>query len=197
MAFSPDGQWLAVFVKGKNHGEHVIKPSEIHIWNTSDWTPAACKDDSPPPDDGTQTQRHDVCPDVKAVGREIALSEVLRWKETPGHDPLKETPGLRPGEYLSPDGRWSVENSNGVLLRFNEGKNERPIATLMYGAWTFTPDSRWLLIYGGGAVGLWPLERAAMIDAACARLRRRDLTDNERKDYISDGGTQPTCPATH
>ena len=41
------------------------------------------------------------------------------------------------------------------------------------GGWTFTPDSRWLVVSGGGEVGLWPLERARMIDAACSRLRRR------------------------
>jgi len=106
---------------------------------------------------------------------------------------LKETPGPRDGEYTSPDGRWSVENANGTLLRFYEGKNERPVATLMSGAWTFTPDSRWLLINGNGTVGLWPLGQAGMIDAACARVRRRDLTEDERKQYVTDGLSRPTC----
>jgi dipeptidyl aminopeptidase/acylaminoacyl peptidase len=193
MAFSPDGQWLAVFVKGDNHGEHVIKPNEVHIWNTSDWTSAACKDDEPRPADDTQQSRYSVCADVKGAEREVALSEVLRWKETPGPDPLKDTRGPGGEDYVSPDGLWSVVNRGLALQLFYAEGGGRPVATLMRGALTFTPDSRWLLVYEGGNVGLWPLERARMIDAACARLHRRDLTEEERRQYISDGGTEATC----
>src|SRR5205085_7998174 len=102
---------------------------------------------------------------------------------------------LDPRSDASPDGRWSVENDNGVKLIFHEGETKRPVATLMPGvspgSRTFTPDSRWLIFAEDKSVRLWPLEPAGMIDAACARLRRRDLTDKEWEPYNSDKKLQP------
>src|SRR5207253_6522466 len=123
-----------------------------------------------------------VCDEVKGSGRGVTLSEVHRWREALTDDTSSDA---------SKDGLWSVENDKGVWrLLFHEEKTERQVVELMLGAslggWTFTPDSRWLVVSGGGEVGLWPLERARMIDAACSRLRRRDLSADERKRYISD-----------
>jgi WD40 repeat protein len=187
VAFSPDGKWLAALVKGAYPSSHQLNPSEIHIWNTSNWTPAACRDDA---DRGaksvgdSQAPSHwkdAVCANVKEARHEVPQSEVQRWKESSGLDP---TPSA------SPDGRWVVQAGNGINLFF---ENSLPFATLMPGAspgsWTFTPDSRWLVVAEGKTVAIWPLERTKMIDAACARLRRRNLTEDEW--HFADNKLQP------
>jgi hypothetical protein len=90
-------------------------------------------------------------------------------------------------------------SNNGVFLNFKEVNIVRQVAQLMQIAsvsvndLTFTPDSRWLVTAEDHMVTLWPLKVSDMVDAACSRLRRRDLTLDEWKRYFSDEKLQPTC----
>ena len=193
VAFSPDGRWLSARVEGASISSHRRKPDEIFVWNTADWTPALCREDADrgdqPPNDPEQPSLWSsaVCADVKGVKQSVPLSEVHRWRE----------PMLNPMSDTSPDHRWSVDRDDAINLFFHDGKTSRPVATFRAGAyphsWTFTPDSNWLVVAGSNTVGLWPLERTRMIDAACSRLRRLSLTAKEWEPYASDSRRQPGC----
>ena len=187
-AFSPDGAWLAALVTGDYLSEthHGRKPSSIYLWHTSDGTPAACRNE--PRNAGADSAQtptrwtYDAaCTKVGGATPELTLSAVQQWKASPGLNPMSKA---------SPDGRWAV-GDNGTTLIFNEGHTSRRVATLMFGAdaWTFTADSRWLVVAGNGAVRLWPLDPTGMIDAACARLRRHALTADEW--HFTDKWLQP------
>jgi WD40 repeat protein len=193
VAFSPDGHWLSARVEGSHISHRQRKPDEIFIWNTADWTPALCRDDAgrgaESANDSEQPRLWSsaVCADVKGIKQSVPLSEVHRWREL-GFDPMSDT---------SPDQRWSVDRDNAINLFFHEGKTSRQVATLMPASssdnWTFTPDSNWLVVAGSNTVGIWPLERARMIDAACSRLRRLSLTAKEWEPYTLGTKRQPTC----
>jgi WD40 repeat protein len=184
--FGPDSQSLAVAVESKTYiGRDA--PKEIYLWNTNTGRPLACRDDQKAgqsesePTQTTTFPHNVVCSQTAAAEQGIQLSEVRKWK-TPSESNLI---------LNSLDGRWSVESDTGLELIFNEGKIPRQVAKLVEGRtlWTFTPDSRWLLIRGGVNVELWPLSIKDMIDAACARLRRHELREGEWR--FSDKQLQP------
>jgi WD40 repeat protein len=197
VAFSPDGRWLATLIRGGYLTPHQLKPDEVHIWRTSDLTPAACRADVDP---GAQraddSQRptlwgHAICAEVKGTNFEISLSEVHRWRALGELDQTPES---------SPDGHWFVCSENGTTLKYREGTTFRDVVRLTPEAWPaswiFTPDSRWLVVSARGTIALWPLERTTMIEAARARLRHGGLTPKEHESHDSDGQLEQACSSS-
>jgi len=194
VSFSADGRWLATSVKeqyGKGGSHNWDLRMEMFVWNTANGLPVACMTDKGSPSNETMRSQggEAVCSNLKETRHADLLSEAPHWKNS-----LKESK-----ESLnSNDGRWQAERGNqGLALTFMEGNTGRQVALLMPGSAVsdaaFTPDSRWLVTAEDNLITVWPLKPADMIDAACARLRRQDLTPDERKVYSSDGKLQQTC----
>lgn len=180
VAFSPDSRSLAVEVESATYiTSHQRAPSEIHLWNTTTGVPLTCRDDGKgassesEPEQTLTFSEKDVCFKAPGAGPEVQLSEVRKWKTPWESNRLVSE---------SPDGRWSVDSTDGLRLIFKGGEVPRQVAKLIQDGntdWTFTPDSRWLVIRGGSQAELWPLGTTLMIEAACARLRRHELADKE------------------
>jgi WD40 repeat protein len=192
--FSPDGRRFMARTKESYRMHHKGDfREESYVWNATSGLPIACKTETGQPvtqaEEGTTPDAEVICADVKGAGRGALLSEASHWNNT-----IR----LTGGPVTSADGLWRVEDGE---LKFREGNGFRRVASFpqpeTLSAPTFTADSRWLVVAGYNEVALWPLKRADMMGEACSRLQRRDLTDEERKRYISDGETQPTCPAAH
>jgi len=191
VAFSSDSRWLAAEVESKLQiSSHLRAPNEIYIWDAASGTPVACKandkdtESANEPEPSSTFPEQTVCSKVTGAKQEIGLAAIRKWKE-----PLEFN--LISG--ASPDNLWSVGDNNGAVLNYNEEKTSVQVAQLMQGYWTFTPDSSWLVIAGGNRVSLWPLNSSGMIDEACGRLHRRDLTLDEWKQHFSAEKLQPTC----
>jgi WD40 repeat protein len=200
--FSPRGPWLAARSEGRFHRDSE-GPSRVfddrkrtYVWNTNDGLLVACRTEedtySQYADDEAKISiaRGDICSGVKGDKQEALFSEVQNWKE-----PLK----FGVTSNASQDGRWLAAQDAGVALSIKQGNTVRPVATLMQNDvedFIFTPDSRWLVVAGYHSVTVWPLKAADMIDAACRRLRRHDLTLDEWKQYFSGEKLQPTCVPT-
>lgn len=199
VSFSPDGSWLAAeTADGYRPGTRrtYLRRERTYVWETKTGLPVACRTDS---DDYSQSEpsplekvdkRKAVCPEIKGNQQLALLAEVPNWKQV-----------LKPDELVgtSQDGLWSVEVKyhRDLKLSLKDGQTSRQVAGFTPDGGikdlAFTPDSRWLVIGSDNAVILWPLKPADMIDEACKRLRRRDLTPDEWKQYFS-GEKQPTCP---
>lgn len=190
--FSPDGRWMGVRTFGHylgGSGRHIpVERERTYVWDTSTGLPMACRTDK----DETLTTSSNapaaVCPEISGNQQRALLSQVPNWKE------VLRFAGLT---SASLDGHWLVESEGGVKLSEVDGKTSRQVATLMPGAsveaMTFSRDSRWLVIADDDSLTLWPLKPTDMINAACERLRRRDLTLDEWKRYFSGEKLQPTC----
>lgn len=191
LTFSPDSRRIAVWV-AKRRNRHIPPQDEIFLWETATLSPVTCVEDEPFEPAKVQGQpadffRKDICSKTQAVQRS-GLSDVHKWKE-----PLE----FNRISNVSPDGHWSAGrksfNEPGLELRFNEGMANRLITTLMQAGfprqWTFTPDSRWLIAAEEKIIKLWPLYPSDMIDSACARLGRRELTNDEW--HFSDKKLRP------
>jgi len=200
VSFSPDGRWLAAETADRyqsGSGGHVYLARErTYVWETNTGVPVACKTDH---DDYSQSKlfpleridnRAAACPEIKTNQQPALLSQVPNWKQVLKSDELAGT---------SQDGLWSVEvkYKQDITLSLKDGKTSRQVAGFSPEGsvkdFAFSPDSRWLVIGSDHAVILWPLKPADMIDLACGRLRRRDLTLDEWKQYFSGEKLQPTC----
>jgi WD40 repeat protein len=201
VAFSPDSRLIAAQVAVDTEIAPGLGGSkgEIELWDVASQMHVGCKDDK-----GNQSLRDSLilwkeafCSGVKAGGEQVLLSQIVGWRElSQANDVSSASPDGRWSAEVG--GRWFAEGREGVNLIFNEGKTSRYVATLTRASamntLTFTPDSRWLVIAGDDRVAVWPLKPCDMIKAAYARLRRRVLNDDERRVYISEENSQPTCP---
>jgi WD40 repeat protein len=203
VSFSPDGRWLAAETadsyRSGSGGHLYLRRERTYVWETKTGLPVACRTDR---DDYSQSERSPlesmdnrraVCPEVKTNQQLALLPEVPNWKQVLESDELAS---------ISPDGLWSVEAkyNRDITLSLKDGKTSRQVAGFTPDGsvkdLAFSPDSRWLVIGSDKAVILWPLKAADMIDEACKRLRRRDLTLDEWKRYFSGEKVQPTCAPT-
>jgi WD40 repeat protein len=199
ISFNQDGQWLAVRTRAKYGARHHVKVRvEMYVWNTASGLPAACMLETGEPAPSTKELTTDagvICSDVKGGGQKALLSEAQRWKELLHVNERN----YRQYQYPSPDGRWLADladANNRIVLSFKEGNAMRQVAKFENTSaddLIFTPDGRWLVSTEGGMVKVWPLQPADMIDEACTRLRRLDLTSDERKTYLSRGQLLMTC----
>src|SRR5882724_4262501 len=203
VSFSPDGRWLAVAAIDSyqsGSGGHEYLPRErTYIWETKTGLPVACRTDLDKYSDSERSvlekvdNRKAECPEIKTNQQPALLTEVPNWKQV-----------LRPDELASTsqDGLWSVEAkyNRDISLSLKDGKTSRQVAGFTPEGslkdLAFSPDSRWLVIGSDKAVILWPLKATDMIEEACKRLRRRDLTLDEWKQYFSGEKLQPTCPVS-
>ena len=182
VSFSPDSKRLAVWV-AKRRTRHLGGQDEIFLWETASAKPVACVDDVPfepanmpgqPPD----FFRPAVCSKVDDAKQRGSLSAALKWKPPVEYNLIPDR---------SPNGLWSLKagatTQDGLQLHFNEGDTSRYVATLgqrvLPPRWTFTPNSNWVVLANEEMIRVWPLTTNDMIDAACSRLRRRELADQE------------------
>lgn len=197
--FSFDGRWMDVNTVGRfqwasHHGYDVRK--RTYVWDTNKGSLAACMTDTGAYSqnqitDEESRSRGDLCPEVKGNQQPALLSEVPNWKEALTFDV----------QSVTADGLWSADGQgSSIVLSLKEGNTSRQVASFTPGGsaryFTFTPDSRWLVIADDREITRWPLKPADMIDEACSRLRRRDLTLDEWKQYFSGEKLQPTCPVS-
>jgi WD40 repeat protein/energy-coupling factor transporter ATP-binding protein EcfA2 len=198
LSFSPDGRWLATRTAQRPRRRYTSGPfrEEMFVWNIETAVPVACKTEEGVPTNETMrsagTQGGVVCSDLREAGQQALLLEAHNWNES------LESKQTSRDSLVSDDGRWQAERKDeGLALNFKEGNTSRQVAQLVPVSgvhdMAFTPDSRWLVVAEYNTVKLWPLKSADMIDAACARLRRHDLTSDEWKLFISDEKLQPTC----
>jgi WD40 repeat protein len=193
--FSPDGGWLGVQSLGRyrwwsHHGYDDRK--RTYIWDTSNGSPVACRTDTDISDriekeSDTKDNRRLVCPEIKSNPQSALLAEVATWKATLQFNQ----------RTVTRDGLWSGEYVDGIQLRLKEGIGARYVATFPSGPstkdFTFTPDNRWIVVASDKYFTIWPLKPADMIEVACGRLRRRDLSADEWKRYFSGEKVEPTC----
>jgi WD40 repeat protein len=196
VSFSPDGRWLAVRSSGRyrSPSRHAFYVRErTYVWDLKTGLPAACATDqdtySKAENDPLDPNRREaVCPDSKGVGQQALLAQVPQWKESQEFNLISVTK----------DGRWSVTREKDLTLNLKDGITSRQVARLMSGesrnASTFTPDGRWLVVAGENSLAIRPLQPVDMIQAACNRLRRRDLSADEWKQYFSGEKLERTCP---
>ncbi|HEX6647972.1 MAG TPA: TIR domain-containing protein [Pyrinomonadaceae bacterium] len=183
VVISADSQRLAVWV-AKRRNRHLNSQDEVFLWETATAKPITCVDDerfepANLPGQPADFLRAAVCSNVQGVSKRSSLSQVAKWKAPLEYNLIPDT---------SPNGLWSlkagaINSQDGLQLHFNEGKTARQVTTLTQRVyprrWTFTPNSRWVVVAEDEMIRLWPLTTADMIDVACARLRRRDLADDE------------------
>ncbi|HEX6730214.1 MAG TPA: hypothetical protein VF074_09400, partial [Pyrinomonadaceae bacterium] len=197
--FSPNGKLLAVKTGGQRSSSRVRAleyRKRTYVWNLDERLLVACKTDEDTfTQSETKTTQSDPavadCPAMTGKQQEALLSEIVNWRKS-----LE----LNPSSGTSPDSHWSVESNDRVELNFIEGTVRRTVATLtqqnQLDYWSFIQDSRWLLTAEGNTIGLWPLNSNSMIEEACKRLVRRDLTADEWKLYFAGEKLYPTCAPT-
>lgn len=195
VSFSPDGMSLAVQVAGDYRPRPVqritLHRERTYLWDVKTSSPLACRTDK----DETETTPSDApavgCPAIKGNGQQALLSQIPDWKEPVAFAGLTDA---------SQDGSWEfIQVIGAPVLVHKVGKTGRQVASMLYGmvtASTFTRDNRWLVIADERSLMLWPLQTADMIDAACRRLHRHELTLDEWKEYFSGDKVLPTCAPT-
>jgi len=191
--FSPEGKWLAVRTLQERHTPHSsYRRLRTYVWDTNGLQ-VACRTEEVSRSENAMAEPPDakglVCSESKTQQQLSLLSEASKWKQVLKSNELAST---------SQDDLWSVEVANPeIKLSFKDGKTSRQVAAFTPDGsvkdLAFSPDSRWLVVGTHNAVLLWPLKPADMIDEACNRLRRRDLTVDEWKQYFSGQKLQSTC----
>jgi WD40 repeat protein len=189
LSFSPDGRWLATRSRPRDSALQCHR--ETQVWSIATGTLEAWR--------GHNCDR-DSQPEMR--GRRNLIAMAANWPAVLALATGRSPFGTTAPEAKSADGHWSAFRSSNATATLQEPTTGRMVAELRHNGFVtdlvFSPDGLWLATASADStVRLWPVSprgRDLLIAAACARLPRQRLTDDEWRTYVSEGEPRQTCP---